>query len=404
MTTVNNICLEALTQTPVEQQRIELVERKGKGHPDSICDAVAEAVSLALCREYQAAFGRILHHNTDKGLLVAGQTRPRLGGGQVVEPMRLVLGDRAVKEYHGKRIEVGAIAEASARGWLRQNLRFVDPEQHLVFQNELKEGSPELTDSFEREVIGANDTSAAVGYAPLTETERLVLAAEQWLNSPDFQRRFPEAGEDVKVMGVRRDRDLLLTVALAFVDRFVPDAGSYFSRKEEMQLALTEYLTGRLHALDRVGVQLNTLDDPARGEAGMYLTVLGTSAEGGDCGQVGRGNRVNGVMSLNRPISTEAAAGKNPVSHVGKIYTLLTHHIAGQVVQRVPGVAEVYVWLCSQIGQPINAPLIAAAQVILQQGVGLPDVQLAVQTIIQQELAGIHEFGDRLARGELPVW
>jgi len=207
----------------------------------------------------------------------------------------------------------------------------------------------------------------------------------------------------VKVMGVRQDRDLTLTVALAFVDRFVADAHSYFRRKEEMRLALTEYLTGRLHALDRVAVQLNTLDDPARGEGGMYLTVLGTSAEGGDCGQVGRGNRVNGVMPLNRPISSEAAAGKNPVSHVGKIYTLLTHHIARQVAERVQGVAEVYVWLCSQIGQPINAPVVAAAQVILQEGVGLPDVQPAIEAIIGQELAGVHEFGERLARGELPV-
>lgn len=401
---MNTLCVEALTQTPVEGQRIELVERKGKGHPDSICDAVAEAVSLALCREYLTAFGRILHHNTDKAMLVAGQTLPRLGGGEVVEPMRLVLGDRAVREYHGKRIEVEAIAEASAKGWVRENLRFVAPDRHLVFQNELQEGSPELVDIFEREVIGANDTSAAVGYAPLSETERLVLAAEQWLNSPDFQRRFPEAGEDVKVMGVRRDRDLVLTVALAFVDRFVPDARSYFSRKEEMRLALTQYLTGRLHVLDRVAVQLNTLDDLARGEGGMYLTVLGTSAEGGDCGQVGRGNRVNGVMPLNRPISSEAAAGKNPVSHVGKIYTLLTHHIARQVSERVQGVAEVYVWLCSQIGKPINAPLIAAAQVILHEGVGLPDVQPAIEAVIEQELAGVHEFGERLARGELPVW
>jgi S-adenosylmethionine synthetase len=399
-----NSILEELQRTPLEQQHIELVERKGKGHPDSICDAVAEAVSLALCREYLASFGRILHYNVDKGLLVAGRTQPRLGGGQVLEPMRLVLGDRAVTRYQGKRIQVGEIAEASVRNWFRQNLRFVNPDEHLLVQSELKAGSPELTDIFERKVIGANDTSAAVGYAPLTETERLVLAAERWLNSPDFQRRFPEAGEDVKVMAVRRDRDLLLTVALAFADRFVREARSYFSRKEEMQRALTEYLTGLLQTLDRVTVQLNTLDDPARGESGMYLTVLGTSAEGGDCGQVGRGNRVNGVMPLNRPIGTEAAAGKNPVSHVGKIYTVLSHHIAGQVVQRVPGVVEIYVWLCSQIGQPIDNPLIAAAQVILEQGVALADVRPAIAAIIEQELAEVHGFGERLARGELPVW
>jgi S-adenosylmethionine synthetase len=401
---MNRILLEELKRPTIERQRIELVERKGKGHPDSICDAIAESVSLALCREYQAAFGRILHHNTDKGMLVAGRTQPRLGGGTVLEPMRYVLGDRATAEYKGKRINVGSIAESSARSWARENLRFVDPDKHLVFQNELKEGSPELTDIFERAEIGANDTSAAVGYAPLTETERLVLAAEQWINSPEFKRRFPEAGEDVKVMGVRRDRELSLTVAVAFVDRFVPNAGAYFRRKEEMTQALTDHLTVQMRDLDRVSVHLNTLDDLGRGEAGMYLSVLGTSAEGGDCGQVGRGNRVNGVIPLNRPISTEAAAGKNPVSHVGKIYSLLTHRIAGQLVERIDGLTEVYVWLCSQIGQPIDAPLMTAAQVILRDGIGLADAQGDIETVIQQELARIQQFGASLARGELPVW
>jgi len=401
---MSNIILEELKQTPVEQQRVELVERKGTGHPDSICDAIMEQVSVALCREYLDKFGRILHHNIDKGLLVAGRTQPRPGGGSVLEPMRLVFGDRATAEYRGKRIDVGAIAEAGARDWVRQNLRFVEPEKHIVFQNELKEGSPELTDIFERDVIGANDTSAAVGYAPLTETERIVFATERYLNSKEFKQHFPEAGEDVKVMGYRRDRELVLTVALAFVDRFVPDAKTYFARKEEIQVALEEYLAREQRTLDRTTVTINTLDDPARGEGGMYLTVLGTSAEGGDCGQVGRGNKVNGVIALNRPMSTEAAAGKNPVSHVGKIYSLLTHRIAAEIYASVPGLREVYVWLCSQIGKPIDQPLIASAQLILQQGVALADVRPAVESVVEHELATIGDFTARLARGELPVW
>jgi len=401
---MSDIILEELKQTPVEQQRVELVERKGTGHPDSICDAIMEQVSVALCREYLDTFGRILHHNIDKGLLVAGRTEPRLGGGRVVEPMRLVFGDRATSEYGGKRIDVAEIAEASAMDWLRRSLRFVEPEKHFVFQNELREGSPELTDIFAREVIGANDTSAAVGYAPLTETERLVFATERYLNSTEFKQHYPEAGEDVKVMGYRRDRDLILTVALAFVDRFVSDTRTYFARKQAIQVALEEYLAREQRTLDRVTVTVNTLDDPARGEGGVYLTVLGTSAEGGDCGQVGRGNKVNGVIALNRPMSTEAAAGKNPVSHVGKIYTLLTHRIAAEVYASVPGLREVYVWLCSQIGRPIGRPLIASAQVILQQGVALKDVQPAIESVVEREMTTIGEFTARLARGELPVW
>jgi S-adenosylmethionine synthetase len=397
------ISVEELRQLPVEQQPIEIVERKGTGHPDSICDAVMEQAAVALCQEYIANFGRILHFNLDKGLLVAGCTQPRLGGGRVLEPMRLVYGDRATTHFQGKCLDVAAVVEASARGWMRSHLRWVDPVAHVVFQNELKGGSPELTDLFERKAIGTNDTSAAVGYAPLSETEQLVLGVEHYLNSPEFKLAFPETGEDVKVMGYRRNRELTLTIALALVDREVPSACVYFERKQAMRAALEDYLTYKLHRLDRVTIALNTLDDPRRSEAGAYLTVLGTSAEGAVGGQVGRGNRVNGVIALNRPMGTEAAAGKNPVSHVGKIYTLLTHHIAARIYADLPCLREVYVWLGSQIGRPIDQPLIASAQLSLQPGVALEDVAPAARSIIDGELNNIESFTRQLTRGLLPV-
>ena len=226
-----NIFVEAVPNLPMEEQPTELVERKGVGHPDSICDAIMDAVSVELCRAYIDRFGRVLHHNIDKGLLVAGGTSPALGGGTVDEPMRLIFGDRATYEYRVVRIPVGEIAEATAKSWLRGNLRFVDPDAHVVFQNEIKPGSPELADIFEREVVGANDTSAGVGYAPLSETEELVLATERYLNSTAFKAAYPDAGEDIKVMGYRFGRHLTLTVALAFVDRFIPDETTYFERK-----------------------------------------------------------------------------------------------------------------------------------------------------------------------------
>jgi S-adenosylmethionine synthetase len=398
------ILIEELHHTPVEKQQVELVERKGIGHPDSICDAILDQISVALSREYLDSFGRILHHNVDKGLLVAGRTEPRLGGGKVLEPMRLVIGDRATAEYQGKKVNIAAIAEKTTKEWVSNYLRFVDPEEHLLIQNELKEGSPELTDIFEREKVGANDTSAAVGYAPLTESERMVLEAERFLNSSDFKQEFPEAGEDIKVMGYRHDRHLTLTVALAFVDRFVPDVQTYFNHKEEIQGRLQSHLSARQRSMESLSVEINTLDDPERGEDGMYLTVLGTSAEGGDCGQVGRGNKVNGVIALNRPMGTEAAAGKNPVSHVGKIYTFLTHQIASQVYENIPGLQEVYIWLCSQIGKPIDEPLIASAQLIPQPGVNLTAIKSDVTDIIQMQLDAIEDFTMRLAQGQLSVW
>jgi S-adenosylmethionine synthetase len=400
---MRNITVESLHNTPVEDQAVELVERKGVGHPDSICDAIMEATSVALCQEYLETFGRVVHHNIDKCLLVAGKTSPKIGGGTVDEPMRLVFGDRAIYEMNGKKVDVPGIAVATAEDWLRQNLRFVDPKKHMVCQVEIKPGSPELTDIFDREVIGANDTSAAVGYAPLTETEQMTLATEGFMNSPAFKERFPEAGEDIKVMAYRRFRHLTLTIALAFVDRFVASEKAYFSRKAEIKAAVEEFVSQQRRSFDQVSIDLNTLDAEHRGESGMYLTVLGTSAEGGDCGQVGRGNKVNGVIALNRPMSTEAAAGKNPIAHVGKIYTFLTHQIANKIHDDVPGIAEVYVWLCSQIGHPIDKPLIASAQLILEPEVTLNDVREPVEQVMERELADIYSFTKRLTRGELSV-
>lgn len=398
-----NIVLETLNHTPTAQRRVELVERKGVGHPDTICDEVMEQVSLALCRAYRSMFDRILHHNTDKALLVAGRTETRPGGGRVLEPMRLVFGDRATVAYRDRRIDAGAVAETAARNWVASHLRMVEPDRHLVFQNELKQGSAELTDIFERREIGANDTSVGVGYAPLTETEQLVLEAEGFLNSGDFQQRFPAAGEDIKIMGCRIDRELTLTVALAFIDRHVENAEAYFAAKQEIRQTLTEHIQSRLQGIDRVNLTINTLDDPERGEGGMYLTVLGTSAESGDCGQVGRGNRSTGIIPLSRPMSAEAVAGKNPISHVGKIYNLLAHQAAADIHRKVPPVQEAYVWLCSQIGRPISRPLVASIQLVLASDAALTDVDRSVKTVMEETLDGIGDFTERLAQGEFSV-
>jgi len=399
-----NILVEEVPNLPMEEQPTELVERKGVGHPDSICDAVAEAVSVELSRAYGDRFGRVLHHNIDKGLLVAGGATPMLGGGRVDEPMRLIFGDRATYEYKGVQLPVGEIAEATAKSWMRGNLRFVDPDVHMVFENQIKPGSPELMDIFEREEVGANDTSAGVGYAPLSEMEKLVLDVERYLNSTAFKAAHPEAGEDIKVMGYRFGRDVTLTVALAFVDRFIADEATYFERKGTIHDDLKAFVSRQPHAMENVTIDINTLDERGRGTGGMYLTVLGTSAEGGDCGQVGRGNRVNGVIAFNRPATTEAAAGKNPVSHVGKIYNLLSHEIAERIYVEIDGLCEVTVYLCSQIGHPIDEPLVAAAQLILCDGAELGDVRLDVQEVIDRELATVDRFIERLIQGELKVW
>lgn len=381
---------------------VEIVERKGLGHPDTICDAVMDRISVRLCAEYLRVLGAVAHHNCDKGTLVAGQADVRFGGGRILEPMRLIVGDRATAV---PGVDVPGIAEAAARGWFREQLPRVDAERGLTVQIELKPGSAPLAGLFggSPAIHGANDTSAVVGYAPLTETERIVLEAERHLNSPGFRARFPEAGEDVKVMAVRTGRRLGLSAALPLVDRFVESATSYVERLERLRLDLRAHLEAKLDALDGIDLAVNALDRPERGKEGLYLTVSGTSAEHADSGQVGRGNAVNGLIALHRPRGAEAVAGKNPVSHVGKIYGVLAHALARDICGEVSGAASAVVWMCSRIGEPIDRPWIVSAEIGLAPGAGLSDLRGGVEDRIRKRLARMGEFCGELARGEHPI-
>jgi S-adenosylmethionine synthetase len=182
----------------------------------------------------------------------------------------------------------------------------------------------------------------------------------------------------------------------------VENETAYFKRKNEILDDIQTFVKSNV-TFQEVNIDLNTLDVPERGVAGVYLTVLGTSAESADSGEVGRGNRVNGVIPLNRPTCSEAAAGKNPVSPVGKIYNVLTHRIAANIYEKVPGLEEVYIWLLSQIGKPIDQPAVAAAQVCLQPGNSFESVQRSIVEVIDEELANIDKFTMDLARGKIPI-
>lgn len=401
------LTLEIVDCAPVAGAAVEIVERKGVGHPDYICDAALDQVAVALSREYNKRFGTVLHHNIDKGLLVAGSVEKGFGGGRVVRPMELIVGDRATFEAGGEKVPVDEIAVETVKGWFRKNLKHVDPDEHLTVRSALAPGSVELADIFDRKgkVRAANDTSAAVGYAPLTPTERVVLETERFINSPAFKLDFPETGSDVKVMGIRTGRDLDITAACPLMAGLVRSEADYFEKKSAVAASVRKFLAGFDHggAFEKVKLNLNTLDAKGEGVSGVYLSLLGTSAEDADSGQVGRGNRVNGVISLNRPMGTEAAAGKNPVSHVGKIYNVMAHKMAGELYERCEGISEVYVWLLSQIGSPVDRPKHVYVRMVTE---GRPDRRTLdgrVRSIVDEFLSGTGVFTAELARGEYPV-
>jgi S-adenosylmethionine synthetase len=398
------ITIETYKGKSIAEHRVEIVERKGTGHPDYLCDAMMDAVSVALSGEYLREFGAILHHNIDKGLLVAGRVEKWFGGGEVVQPMELIIGDRATFSAAGRTVPVEDIAIAAAKKWLGGHMRLVDPQRHLNYRIVLAPGSTELTDIFSRpgKVMVANDTSAAIGYYPLSPTEQAVLELERFLNSSRFKDLYPESGEDVKVMGLRREKLLDLTVAMPLLAGHVRSEREYFERKEVIRREMAVFLE-RYSDFAGIEVQYNTLDQPGRGLGGVYLSLLGTSAEDADSGQVGRGNRVNGLISMNRPMGTEAAAGKNPVSHVGKIYNVLAHGIARKVYEQIAGIKEVYVLLLSRIGEPIDRPCMAAIQVLLEEGRHIDEITQTAEEICAGEFARIDAFCRELASGVYPV-
>jgi S-adenosylmethionine synthetase len=130
--------------------------------------------------------------------------------------------------------------------------------------------------------------------------------------------------------------------------------------------------------------------------------VTGTSIEMGDDGATGRGNRGNGLITPGRPMTMEAIAGKNPISHVGKIYNVLAERMAREIVE-LQGIEEAYVTLVSKIGSPIRQPLLRGVRVC-------GDVRLTerlereVNSIIDCQLESTDKLAEDFVRGVLTVY
>ncbi|HPW72463.1 MAG: methionine adenosyltransferase [Methanothrix sp.] len=393
-----NIKVERLNQRPLEQQEIELVERKGIGHPDSVADGLAESISRALCQEYINRFGAVLHHNTDKTQIVAGRSKPAFGGGEVICPLYILLTGRATRVFKEEEIPVDTIAIKAARQLLADSLSNLDVNNHIILDAKIGMGSSDLRDVFGRKVPSANDTSFGVGYAPLSQTEKIVFETERELMN--LKKSIPAIGEDIKVMGMRQGDAINLTIACALVDRHVANLKEYADTKREIVEHVIDF--ARQFTSRKVSAQMNVADDIEEGS--IYITVTGSSAEMGDDGAVGRGNRANGLITPNRPMSLEATCGKNPINHVGKIYNLLSIEAAKQIAAEVQGIEEVYIKILSQIGRPIDEPHIASVQIVPKEGVDIKSLQAGATEILDDWLANIPKLQQMLFRGELSTY
>jgi S-adenosylmethionine synthetase len=354
----------------------EVVERKGLGHPDSLADGISESISQALSRFYLDEFGQILHHNVDKVLIIAGKSRPEFGGGRVLVPPSVIVGGRATKPSNKSLDEIFEDTVTSFFHKTVKNLR------DFRIEPRAEEGAPELRSLIGR---GANDTSIGVGFAPLRPVERLVLDLEKDV------RKVRGAGEDTKIMAIRIGDDLKIVVAAAMVSKYISSREEYDEAKARVEDAVQRKA--------KAEVCVNCADSGDN----IYLTVTGTSIEMGDDGATGRGNRGNGLITPMRPMTMEAIAGKNPVSHVGKIYNVLAERAAAEIAE-IDGIEEAYITLVSRIGSPIGQPLLKGVKIATVDQPLTPTLESRINEIVDYWLESTDDLVEEFVRGKLTVY
>jgi S-adenosylmethionine synthetase len=401
-----NIYVEGLNEVPAPMRKVEIVERKGIGHPDSVSDALAEEVSKALCRMYKKEFGHVLHHNTDETQIAAGSAAPRFGGGTIIDPVYILLVGRATTHVGEgkdmKSLPCKPVALKAATDYLRRTFPNLDVDSEVILDAKLGMGSDDLTGVYKASGHLANDTSFGVGYAPYSITDKIVLQTEEFINGP-MKKALPETGQDVKVMASRVGNQITTTIACAMVDKHISDANHYKSAIEEMYNKVYD------NALKIIGdekidfkLEINTGDDYDRGV--YYLTCTGLSQEMGDDGSVGRGNRCNGLITPYRPMSMEATSGKNPITHIGKIYNVMSKLIADDVAKKVTNEAEIRVRLLSQIGKPVSEPLNASVQIVLPDAESNPNLakwKSEAEAIATDWLDNVDKVSDMIIEGKV---
>ena len=392
-----NIVVTEATGRFIEDLPVEIVERKGIGHPDSLCDGIAERVSVEYTRWCEENMGGPLHHNFDKVQLVAGDVDLEFGRGQILRPIRIQIAGRGTPEAGGRKVPMDTIAIRAAKLHISETMKYLDPDKHVVIDCYAGRGSGELVHTVDQ--IRANDTSFGCANWPRSTTENAVFELAQYLNY-DLLGQFP-IGEDIKVMGMRRGELIVLTCAVPFIAPLLKDLGDYREAKQGVLAALQSFAE-KLAPRHTVRVEVNTADGDTPGE--VYLTMTGTSAEMGDDGSVGRGNRVTGLITPFRSGSLEAAAGKNPISHVGKIYNVLSYLAAQDIVAQVQGVREASVYMLSQIGHPLDQPLICTATLTGRDGALSETQRTEAQKVLDSRLARVHEVRALMAQQKVKLY
>lgn len=360
------VAVAEFSMTSPDRMEFEAVERKGLGHPDTLADLLAEEFSACYSRHGLAAYGFVPNHWVDKVALIGAASSVRFGGFEIRKPITAYLFGKLTPSVEGAHLPIHELFEKAVRTIAVAGTQRSDIVDHMDLVVENTAGTaPDHPAAFYRpstvaegrDLLGerrSNDTAFCTAYAPRTPLESLVTELEGYLTSARFRRDFPMLGTDVKVSALRVRGDIELTVCLPFHPERTPTRESYdeclaAAREKTRKFALSR-LEERLE-FRRMTLNVNTKDQVG----GAYLTPFGTSLGKGDCGLVGRGNGYHGVVSVMRGRSAEAFAGKNPVHHVGKLYTAAAARIAEDIHVSL-GLGNETI-MVARNGDPLHDPL-----------------------------------------------
>ncbi|PIR87584.1 MAG: S-adenosylmethionine synthetase [Candidatus Harrisonbacteria bacterium CG10_big_fil_rev_8_21_14_0_10_45_28] len=354
--------------TSLNQQPTEVAERKGLGHPDTIADGIAESISLEYSKYCLENFGAILHHNVDKTIVLGGQCDLEYGRGELLKPFRVLFGGRMSQSFGNQEIDIKTIQITAAKNYLQKVLPRLNDSKDLEFHTFTSSNSrishwfsPRTIDDLpEHKNPHANDTATIVGFWPLSVLEQMVLASERYFY--DFEQkihpRFDFVGGDIKIMALRRGQEVELTLCIPFHADKVKNQKEYFERKSLIENGLQKLLEEKFGSLLNTNLQINTQDQKIKSDnddgRGRYLTVIGSALDYGEEGISGRGNRCRGLISSMRPSTVESVYGKNPVYHVGKIYSLIANTIAQQIDAYFD--CEATIIITTRNGDPLYSP------------------------------------------------
>lgn len=346
-----NVFLYTNNQSNIDERDFEVVETKGKGHPDNLCDTLAEKISANYSKYCLNKYGYILRHMIDKLSILGGGSRVTFGKGVITEPIKILINGRFTDRYRDDKIDYMKIINETIREYFGElfpllnfdkDVKIIDNTHHnegpgVVFTpdgktNNYRKNFFEVTDEHDIERhynnFRCNDTSTTVSYFPMSKLERMVLDIEQTLNSKETKEKFPWIGTDIKVMGIRKKQKIEITCCIPLIALYIKNIYQYNEKISTIKIKVKK-IAEKYFEKENISIDLNTRDNYENND--LYLTAIGSAIESGDEGAVGRGNRSRGVIPFCRNFSMEASCGKNPVYHTGKLFTAIGDIISEKI-------------------------------------------------------------------------